>query len=69
MDSQWNDPVRVNDGELRITIASAAQARSFIQHARHTGRVWEEAMRACSAAADGRMSNAEARRAFLKAAN
>lgn len=69
MENQWHEPVRVNDGELRITVSSAAQARNFLQHGQSRGRAWEEALRACSAATEGRLSHAEARRAFLKAAN
>ena len=68
MDNQWQEPVRLTDGGLQITIATPAQARTWLQHAQRRAG-WEEALDKCSGAAEGRVSNAEARRAFLKAAN
>ncbi|TWF53312.1 DUF982 domain-containing protein [Neorhizobium alkalisoli] len=68
MSNEWQKPVRVNDGGLTITVASAAQARTFLQHAKRSDQ-WGEAWAKCSAAAEGRLSNDEARQAFLKAAH
>ncbi|WLS04165.1 DUF982 domain-containing protein [Shinella oryzae] len=66
MTNEWSKPVRVNDDGLIITIATAAQARTFLSHAKRS-RLWNEAWRKCSAAAEGRLSQDEARHAFVKA--
>jgi hypothetical protein len=66
MSNEWSEPVRLNDGGLIITISTPAQARTFLQHAERSGQ-WKDAWNKCSAAAEGRLSNAEARQAFLKA--
>ncbi len=68
MSNEWSQPVRLNDGGLIITIATAAQANNFMQHAKLSSR-WADALAKCSAAADGRLSHDEARLAFLKAAH
>ncbi|WP_421580295.1 DUF982 domain-containing protein [Shinella sp. M31] len=69
MTDQWQEPVRLKEDGLRITIETPAQARTWLRHARKSGPAWKEALDKCSAAAEGRLSNGEARRAFLKAAH
>ncbi|CDZ60341.1 Hypothetical protein NGAL_HAMBI2605_09600 [Neorhizobium galegae bv. orientalis] len=69
MNNEWQKPVRFREDGLLITVATAAQARTWLSSARKGGRAWEEALDKCSAAAEGRLSNAEARKAFLKAAH
>lgn len=66
MSHEWSKPVRLNDGGLIITIATAAQACTFLSHAKRS-KLWNEAWRKCSAAAEGRLAGDEARHAFLKA--
>jgi hypothetical protein len=69
MTNEWREPVRFREDGLLITVATAAQARAWLSRTQKGGRAWEEALAKCSAAAEGRLSNAEARRAFLKAAH
>jgi hypothetical protein len=69
MNNEWRNPVRVREDGLLITIATAAQARSWLQHKPRGGRVWQDAITKCTAASQGRISNDEARLAFIKAAH
>jgi hypothetical protein len=68
MPNEWSGPVRLHDGGPIITISTPAQARTFLQHANRDGR-WSDAWVKCTAAVEGRLSHAEARQAFLKAAH
>lgn len=67
MTEQWKEPVQLKEDGLLITIETPAQARTWLRHARKSGPAWREALDKCSAAADGRLSSAEARRALLTA--
>ncbi|MBP2448653.1 DUF982 domain-containing protein [Rhizobium leguminosarum] len=69
LSDQWKEPVRLKEDGLLITIETPAQARTWLRHARNSGSAWREALDKCSAAADGRLSSAEARRALLTAAH
>jgi len=66
---QWKEPVRLKEDGLLITIETPAQARTWLRHSRKSGPAWSEAFEICCAAADGRLSSAEARRALLMAAH
>ncbi|KPH05094.1 DUF982 domain-containing protein (plasmid) [Rhizobium acidisoli] len=67
MIDQWQEPVRLKEDGLQITMETPAQARTWLRHARRSGPAWEEALEKCSAAAEGRLSSAEARHALLMA--
>ncbi|WP_430034146.1 DUF982 domain-containing protein [Neorhizobium sp. BT27B] len=68
MSNEWSQPVRLNDDGLVITIATTAQARTFLQHTKRSPK-WNEAWAKCSEAAEGRIANDEARKALLRAAH